>query len=150
MKCFTFFFGLCFTLLSGFSYGAEIKVFEKEVSPWEQVVEGSFSVNPSLGRAWVVVETSERTHGGRQFSTSSYRNVHLSGLFFDTFTSKIMLEHGGELVECGYQTGRGIFKYVKEKSCHFEARKEWRDFDNGFKTYRSQLLQLFLITQKRS
>lgn len=134
-------------LLSSVAFAGEIKVYEVEAGPWSQFIRGNFAVNASMGRAWVSVEVSERLHGSRRDSTSSYRNVGIPGLSFDSASQKIMLDLEGQLIECGYRTGRGIFRRIKETNCHFESRKEWRTYDDGFNTYRMQVLQLFLVTE---
>lgn len=135
-------------LVSGFSQAAEIKVYEAATTPWTKFIKGNFAVNKQMGRAWVEVELSERGRGPRDSrDIPSYARAKVEGLYFDAETSKIMLEHEGQLIECGYRTGRGIFKRIKETGCKFEARRERRLFDDGFRTYTQDYNQLFLVTK---
>lgn len=134
-------------LVSGFAHAAEIKVFEAPSGPWAQIIDGNFAVNKTMGRAWVEVEISERARGPHRDTARSFSKAKVEGLTYDMETSKIMLDLNGQSVECAYVTNRRFFSTIKETGCSLVPRKEKRIFDDGYRTYKVEYLQLFLVTK---
>lgn len=133
-------------LISGLVQAAEVKVYETAKDQWTNVIQGSFAVNPDMDRAWVSVVVADRLYG--RDVQRSYRDVKVPGLYFDSATRQVMLQHEGELIECGVQRGNNIFtRRIVKTNCKFEVRSERRVFDDGYRTYKREYLQLFLVTK---
>lgn len=133
-------------LLSGLAQAAEVKVYETSKDPWSNVIQGSFEVNPDMDRAWVSVVVADRLHG--RDSQRSYADVKVPGLFYDAATRQVMLQLDGQLIECGVQRGNNVFtRRIVKTGCSFEARTERRVYDDGYRTYNREYLQLFLVTK---
>lgn len=133
-------------LVSGLAQAAEIKVYETGKDPWTKVIQGSFEVNADMDRAWVSVLVADRLSG--RDSQRSYSNVKVPGLFYDSATRQVMLQHEGQLIECGVQRGNNVFtRRIVKTGCSFEARTERRVYDDGYRTYNREYLQLFLVTK---
>lgn len=138
---------LLFLIFSAVTYSAEIKVFEIPQDTWTRYMKGEFEINRDMGRAWVSIEVASTPYGQNRDRSVRYFRQKVDGLTYDASINRIMLEYEGQLIECGYQTGRYMFKRIVNTNCKLETRKVKKMVDDGYRTYKRDYLQLFIVTR---
>jgi hypothetical protein len=89
--------GSLLLLLSSVAANAKTLVVDREVPPSVSVAGTSFAADPTLHRAWLVVDFLE--HGGEEEQVYS-QTVPVAGLTYDPATRTIRLQDGEREVTC--------------------------------------------------
>jgi hypothetical protein len=141
---------LMFTLLlSSFAYSGEYKVFEKPTSAFYKEIDSDFAINTDLGRAWIDITVGEKLNSPRREHPRKHYRQKVEGLYYDQNSEAIMLETGGELIECASVRRGRIFRnlVIKSTGCRLESKIAYKTIDDGYNQYRRRFFQVFLITK---
>lgn len=99
----------------------------------EKFHSANFVVNTETENVWVRVKTKYRVMDEIDYRT---RDVSIKGLSYDAASRSVMLEHEGQLVDCGTVVDRRIiirFHEVKlNGSCTFSSKDVRVNLDNGY------------------
>lgn len=137
-----------FVFVASFAHAAEIKVFEAPVDYFRPMARSYYAINQQMGRAWVEIEMYDPNGNGEAGNGSAWYREKVPGLAFDAATSTITLDHGGQIIECATVTfGRFRTVRVRETGCQLQTRRVRLTFDDGYRTYKRDYHQVFLITR---
>ena len=134
--------------VSTFVHAAEIKVFEEPVDFFRPGARSFFAINMEMGRAWVEVEFFDPNRSNESGHGSAWYKQKVEGLSYNPSTSSIVLEKDGELIECA-TVFRGRFRTlrIRQTGCELVTRKVKLTFDDGYRSYKRDYHQVFLITK---
>lgn len=137
---------LVLSLLSLNAFAAEILVSESMAPFSRNYVEPRFEINRAEGRAWVNVIVYNSRTPNRERQHSSW-NKKVEGLSFDNSTNLIV--YNGVACATARPAGRGPFRYeqIKNTGCKFSSKEVTKTYDDGYRTYKYQAIQVYLVTE---
>jgi hypothetical protein len=140
------------SLLAFAANAAEVKVLsiQNDVSYLNSVT-SEFKINKEMGRAWVETTIDNRSSADDSIGLDTYRGK-ADELSFDASSSEIVLDIEGSRVVCATvgTAGRGPFRHDKifmTGNCNFKTAKSVVVEDNGYETYRRQVVTVSIVTK---
>jgi hypothetical protein len=140
------------SLLAYAANAAEVKVLSVQNDVYSlNSVSSEFQINKDMGRAWVETTIDTRSSADDSIGLDTYRGK-ADALTFDMNSSEIVLDVEGARVVCATvrSVGRGPFRHDKISmtgNCNFKAAKSVVVEDNGYETYRRQVVNVSIVTK---
>lgn len=134
----------------GTAEAAQVVVFERPLSGWDQDVSAEFAVNRELGRAWVDVQI-DSTNYGDEAPENEVISKQVAGLYYDSARKQVLYRMPTGTIVCAEDATFLWRTYLKSTGqCSLTAHTEQRKIDDGFNVHEETVGEVVLDAQTAS